>query len=49
LLHIPVKVLGILIQHQATELLHRGLRTGPDLGDVERIESELVRIGFIWL
>lgn len=39
-----MEILRILVQHQLSELLHRKLISWPDLGNIERIETELLRI-----
>lgn len=38
-------VLGVLVQHKLAKVVHWELISGPDLGDVERIESERFWVG----
>jgi hypothetical protein len=44
-----VVVLRVLVQDQATELVHGEVTTRPDLGDVEGIEAELQWVGLFGL
>ena len=49
LLDVAVVVLGVLVEDQAAELLHGEEVAGPDLGDVEGVETELLGVGVLGL
>ena len=44
-----MEILGVLVQDEATKFLHGELRPGPDLGDIEGVEAEFVRISIFGL
>jgi hypothetical protein len=49
LLDVAVEVLRVLVKHKTTEFMHGELVTGPDLGHVEGVESELLRVSLLGL
>ena len=44
-----MEILGVLVQDKATKFLHGKLKPGPDLGDIEGVEAEFVRISIFGL
>jgi hypothetical protein len=49
LLDIAVVVLRVLVQDQATDLVHGEIAARPDLGHIERVETELERVSLFGL
>ena len=39
-----MEVLGVLVEHESSELLHEELRSRPNLGNIKRIEYKFIRI-----
>jgi hypothetical protein len=44
-----MEVLGVFVQDKTTKFLHRKLRPRPDLGNIEGVEAEFVRISIFGL